>query len=99
MLTTCEADPYNQLAALCEANGAVDVGKTQRGRGLVLSKEMPEREALLTVPLYNSLIIADEPTSGISIFSDRQHRRWQDLHGELPPLLLEFLQGQRADTS
>jgi hypothetical protein len=55
---------------------------------------MPEREALLTVPLANALIIADEPVSGISIFSDRQHRQWQELHGELPPLLLEFLQGE-----
>lgn len=59
-------------------------------------QNMPEREALLTVPLQNALIISDEPTDGISIFSDRQHRKWQELHGELPPLLLEFLQGEVA---
>jgi hypothetical protein len=57
---------------------------------------MPEREALLTVPLFNALIIADEPIDSISIFSDKQHRRWQELHGEIPPLLLEFLQGRQA---
>lgn len=60
----------------------------------MLQQDMPEREALLTVPLANALIIADEPVSGISIFSDRQHRQWQELHGELPPMLLEFLQGE-----
>jgi hypothetical protein len=56
---------------------------------------MQEREGLLTVPLHNALIIADEPTGGISIFSDKQHRQWQELHGQLPPLLLEFLQGEQ----
>lgn len=60
----------------------------------MVSQDMPEREALLTVPLQNALIISDEPTDGISIFSDKQHRKWQELHGELPPLLLEFLQGE-----
>lgn len=88
-------DPYTQLAQLCGATGPVTVGTTQLGRGLVLESDMPAREALLTVPLHNALIIADEPTDGISIFSDKQHIRWQELHGELPPLLLEFLQGEQ----
>lgn len=87
-------DPYTQVAQLCAAEGPVVVGQTPRGRGLVVSEDMPEREALLTVPLHHALIIADEPTSGISIFSDKQHRRWQEVHGPLPPLLLEFLQGE-----
>jgi hypothetical protein len=60
---------------------------------------MPEREALLTVPLHNALIIADEPIDNISIFSDKQHRRWQELHGDIPPLLLEFLQGKQRQAS
>lgn len=89
-------DPYAQLAELCGAAGPVAVGHTPRGRGLVVSQDMPEREALLTVPLQNALIISDEPTDGISIFSDKQHRKWQELHGELPPLLLEFLQGEET---
>lgn len=93
-----QEDPYTQLARLCDASGPVAVGKTLLGhRGLLLQQDMPEREALLTVPLANALIIADEPVSGISIFSDRQHRQWQKLHGELPPLLLEFLQGEVED--
>lgn len=92
-------DPYTQLAELCGAQGPVAVSKTVRGRGLVLQEDMPAREALLTVQMQNTLIIADEPTSGISIFSDRQHRRWQELHGELPPLLLEFLQGKQCGSA
>lgn len=87
-------DPYAALGQLCSAAGPVEVGSTARGRGLVLRADVPAREALLTVPLENALIIADEPTGGISIFSDKQHRRWQEQHGELPPLLLEFLQGE-----
>lgn len=89
------ADPYTQLAELCSAGGPVAVGQAIRGRGLLLQQDMPEREALLTVPLYNALIIADDPTDSISIFSDKQHRRWQELHGDIPPLLLEFLQGKQ----
>lgn len=85
--------PYAELAQLCAASGAVSVGTTAcGGRGLLLRHDLPEREAALAVPLHNALTIADDPISGISIFSDVQHRRWQELHGPLPPLLLDFLQ-------
>lgn len=89
-------DLYAALGQLCGATGPVAVGSTRLGRGLTLQSDVPAREALLTVPLENALIIADEPTTGISIFSDKQHRRWQERHGEMPPLLLEFLQGELA---
>jgi hypothetical protein len=51
------------------------------------------REPLVSVPVQNALIIADDPVGSISIYSDRAHRRWQEANGELPELLLEFLQG------
>lgn len=50
---------------------------------------------MAALPLQvNALIIADEPTSSISVFSDRAHTAWQEVHGALPEPLLEFLQGE-----
>eukprot|EP00882_Tetradesmus_deserticola_P024520 GHRQ01026806.1.p3 GENE.GHRQ01026806.1~~GHRQ01026806.1.p3 ORF type:complete len:147 (+),score=32.45 GHRQ01026806.1:971-1411(+) len=91
---------YEQLARAAGATTAATVGTTQLGRGLVASRDIPcPREPLVSVPVQNALIIADDPVSSISIYSDRAHRRWQEAHGELPELLLEFLQGASSKYS
>lgn len=47
---------------------------------------------LLTVPLQNVLCITDE-VEGLSVFGDRCHDLFQEHHGDMPQLLLEFLTG------
>lgn len=74
-------------------SGSLAVGATALGRGLVAQAAAEPRQALVSVPLANTLVICDEPVDAISVFSDRQHRAWQEAHGELPEQLLEFLQG------
>ncbi|KAI8476015.1 MAG: hypothetical protein J3K34DRAFT_516927 [Monoraphidium minutum] len=94
--TRTAEDVYGELAAqaeLLEASAPrVRAARTPRGRGLVAAAGAA-RGPVASVPLRNALVIADEPM-GISVFSDRQHRAWQEAHGDLPPLLLEFLQGE-----
>jgi hypothetical protein len=85
---------YEQLAQAAGATVSTAVGTTPLGRGLVVSRDIASaREPLVSVPVQNALIIADDPVGSISIYSDRAHRRWQEANGELPELLLEFLQG------
>ncbi len=54
----------------------------------------PGRQAIVAVPMYNALIISDTPLTGVSVFSDTCHREFQERHGELPPELLAFIQGE-----
>ncbi|WIA21504.1 hypothetical protein OEZ85_000708 [Tetradesmus obliquus] len=87
-------DVYEQLAHAAGATVATAVGTTQLGRGLIVSRDIDSsRQPLVSVPVQNALVIADDPVGSISIYSDRAHRRWQEVNGELPQLLLEFLQG------
>lgn len=90
------ADVYNELsrrAGVQQSPPLVEVRATPLGRGLVAASDLP-RGALATVHITNALVIADDPM-GISVFSDRQHVAWQERHGDMPPALLEFLQGAR----
>jgi hypothetical protein len=92
--TTTTADAFDELQRLSEATSTLAVGATAwGGRGLLAAQWLPERSELLTVPLHNALVISDDPSTSISVFSDRQHRLWQRVHGALPVELLEFLQG------
>lgn len=86
-----QASPYDELAAAAGAETLCDVGITPLGRGLV-ARTGAGRQPIVSVPVQNALVIADEPL-GLSIFSDRQQRAWQAAHGEMPEQLLEFLQG------
>lgn len=90
-------DVYEQLAHAAGATVATAVGTTQLGRGLIVSRDIDSsRQPLVSVPVQNALVIADDPVGSISIYSDRAHRRWQEVNGELPQLLLEFLQGNSS---
>ena len=91
-LRNCSND-YERLGFHAGVQTAVSVQATPLGRGLVTCTDVG-RQPLVSVPIENSLIIADQPIDAISIFSDRHHRAWQEIHGELPPKLLEFLQGE-----
>jgi hypothetical protein len=94
---THSSDVYEHLAQAAGATVATAVGTTQLGRGLVLSRNIDSaRQPLVSVPVQNALILADDPVNAISIYSDRAHRRWQEANGELPELLLEFLQGNSS---
>jgi len=84
-------DDNMDLIALAGATGAFAVGGEPRG--LLATADLPPRTAVVDVPLRNALVLSDEPTSSITVFSDRHHVDWQRNHGELPPALLEFLQG------
>lgn len=87
-------DVYVQLGQLAGVTSAgVSVQQTALGRGLVAGGSAA-RQALLAVPTSNSLIIADNPLDGISIFSDRHLASWQQQHGALPEELVDFLQGK-----
>jgi hypothetical protein len=86
------ADDYERLGYHAGVRSAVTVQETPLGRGLVTCTDVG-RQSLVSVPIENSLIIADHPIDALSIFSDRHHRRWQEVHGDFPPQLLEFLQG------
>jgi hypothetical protein len=83
---------YARLALLADARSSVHVGATRLGRGLV-SPAAVGRQALVSVPIHNALVVSDSPSDSISIFADRQQREWQEQHGQLPDRLLEFLQG------
>lgn len=85
------------MAHAAGATVATAVGTTQLGRGLIVSRDIDSsRQPLVSVPVQNALVIADDPVGSISIYSDRAHRRWQEVNGELPQLLLEFLQGNSS---
>lgn len=87
-------DEWEQLASLAGASCVAQVGPTPLGRGLVVPDGAPRlvaHQQLVGVPALNSLIIADDPL-GLSIYSDRHQRRWQEVHGALPQELLDFLQ-------
>jgi hypothetical protein len=87
-------DVYVQLGQLAGVTSAgASVQQTALGRGLVAGSSAA-RQALLAVPTSNSLIIADNPLDGISIFSDRHLASWQQQHGALPEELVDFLQGK-----
>lgn len=86
-------DEFEQLAQHAGATVLTAVGPTPLGRGLVATHNVAPRDPAVSVPVHNALVIADDPINGISIFSDRQHRKWQEAHGTLPGQLLEFLQG------
>lgn len=85
---------FDQLAQHAAATVTAAVGPTPLGRGLVAQRDVAPRDPVVAVPVHNSLVLADDPLSGISIFTDRHHRRWQEVHGNLPEQLLEFLQGR-----
>eukprot|EP00775_Hariotina_reticulata_P004636 gene4636-4889_t len=93
---TPAGDAYSKLAQQADASTKCSVGVTQLGRGLVATAAVDMREAVVSIPVQNALIIADDPMNSISIFSDRHHRRWQERWGPLPPQLLDFLQDGEA---
>ncbi|GIL48199.1 hypothetical protein Vafri_4886 [Volvox africanus] len=81
--------------ALAKAAGVqrlVHCGPTPLGRGLVAPHSL-DRQAIVSVPLQNTLVITDEPLTGISVFGDRCQGLWQQHHGQLPQQLLDFLTG------
>ncbi|GLI69471.1 hypothetical protein VaNZ11_014089, partial [Volvox africanus] len=81
--------------ALAKAAGVqclVHCRPTPLGRGLVAPHSL-ERQAIVSVPLQNTLVITDEPLTGISVFGDRCQGLWQQHHGQLPQQLLDFLTG------
>ncbi|GLC52280.1 hypothetical protein PLESTB_000604500 [Pleodorina starrii] len=80
------------LASAAGVRRVVHCGPTPLGRGLVAPHAL-ERQAIVSVPLQNTLVITDEPLSGISIFGDRCQALWQEHHGPLPQQLLDFLTG------
>lgn len=88
---------FELLAQHADATVLAAVGPTPLGRGLVAGRSIAPRDPVVSLPVHNTLLVADDPIDGISIFSDRQHRRWQELHGSLPEQLLEFLQGGKVD--
>lgn len=102
--TSVADDPYADLAACAgvvveSKNGGgprAVAGVTALGRGLVLDGDAPAQRGatLVSVPIANALVIADEPMGGISAFSDRQHAAWQAAHGDMPSALLDFITGE-----
>jgi len=71
----------------------VAMAPTALGRGLV-TQEPVIRQAIVSVPMHNSLCLTDEPLSGISVFGDRMQQAWQQQHGQMPREVQEFLQGE-----
>jgi hypothetical protein len=90
--STASEDKHQLLARLADAKTDVYVGATPLGRGIVSPNDVG-RQAIVTVPLHNALVISDSPSDSISIFGDKQHEAWQQHHGKMPDMLLEFLQG------
>jgi hypothetical protein len=91
-------DVYAELAsaaAVLQDPPLVAVRDTPVGRGLVAQADVP-KGPIVSVPIENALVIADDPLSSVSVFSDRQQRAWQARHGEMPEALAEFLQGATA---
>ncbi|EFJ46660.1 hypothetical protein VOLCADRAFT_92848 [Volvox carteri f. nagariensis] len=78
------------LATAAGVQRLVQCGPTPLGRGLVAPRLL-ERQVIVSVPLQNTLVITDDPLSGISIFGDRGQELWQQHHGQLPEQLLDFL--------
>lgn len=90
-LSVCEELSHH--AGVLQSPPLVAVSCTALGRGLVAQSDL-QRGPILSVPIVNSLVIADDPLGGISVFSDRQQRAWQERNGEMPEQLTDFLQGE-----
>jgi hypothetical protein len=93
--SSVQTDVYDELAThaeLLQTPRVVNVRTTPLGRGLVAAADVA-RGPIASVPIYNALVLCDDPLGGISVFSDRQQREWQERHGEMPPELADFIQG------
>ncbi|KAF5833829.1 hypothetical protein DUNSADRAFT_9738 [Dunaliella salina] len=91
---TPDQDPSELLRDLAgEELSFVAMAPTALGRGLV-TREPVIRQAIVSVPMHNSLCLTDEPLSGISVFGDRLQQAWQQQHGQMPQEMQDFLQGE-----
>jgi hypothetical protein len=90
-----------QLSDLSGASGPSRVGTTRLGRGLLATGDVgeTERQVLVDVPVHNCIVITDNAVEGLSIFGDRQQRKWQEQHVPLPDELQEFLQSGSSGAS
>lgn len=67
---------------------------TPLGRGLVVGPGGVARgQTIARVPIENTLVVSDDAVSGLSIFGDQHIRRHQELHGNLPDPIVDFLIG------